>query len=107
MKEIYGNERRERIGNLNKGKKLSPETIEKLREKAQKRPPMSDETKLKCVSHTRPLILYNLNGTVYGQYPTIIEAAKAINCDGKTIIRALKTEKKLVKRQWIIKDLYK
>lgn len=107
MKEIYSNERRERIGNLNKGKKLSPETIEKLREKAQNRPPMSDETKLKCVSHTRPLILYNLNGTVYGQYPTIIEAAKAINCDEKTIIRALKTEKKLVKRQWIVKDLYK
>lgn len=107
MKEIYSNERREMIGYLNRGKTFSPETIEKLREKALKRSPMSNETKLKCVSRTRPLILYNLNGTVYGQYPTIIEAAKAINCGEKTIRRALKTEKKLVKRQWIVKDLPK
>ena len=60
---------------------------------------MSDETKLKCITHTRPLILYNLDGTVYGEYPTIIEAAKAINCDEKNIRRALKTDKKLVKKQ--------
>jgi group I intron endonuclease len=105
MKDIYSDERRNRIGNLNKGKKLSPETIEKIREKALNRSPMSDETKLKCISHTRPVILYNLNDSVYGQYSTIIEAAKAINCNEKTIIRALTTEKKMVKKQWIVKDL--
>lgn len=105
MKEIYSDERREQIGSLNKGKKLSSETIEKMREKALNRPPMSDETKLKCISHTRPVILYNLNDTVYGRYSTIIEAAKAVNCGEKTLRRALKTEKKLVKKQWIIKDL--
>jgi group I intron endonuclease len=99
MKEIYSDERRKMIGNLNRGKKFSPETIEKLRQKALNRPPMSDETKLKCVSNTRPVILYNLNGTIYGEYPTILEASKAINCNEKTIRRALKTEKKLVKRQ--------
>ena len=105
MREIFSDERREWIGSLNRGKKLSPETIEKIRVKALDRHPMSDETKLKCITHTRPLILYNLDGTVYGEYPTIIEAAKAINCDEKTIRRALKTEKKLVKKQWRIKDL--
>lgn len=105
MKDIYSDERRNRIGNLNKGKKLSPETIEKIREKALNRSPMSDETKLKCISHTRPVILYNLNDSVYGQYSTIIEAAKAINCNEKTIRRALTTEKKMVKKQWIVKDL--
>lgn len=99
MKEIYSDERREQIGSLNKGKKLSSETIEKMREKALNRPPMSDETKLKCISHTRPVILYNLNDTVYGRYSTIIEAAKAVNCGEKTLRRALKTEKKLVKKQ--------
>ena len=104
MKEIYSDERRKMIGNLNKGKNLSTETIEKMREKALNRPLMSYETRLKCISHTRPLILYNLNGTVYGQYSTILEAAKAINCNEKTIRRALSTEKKLVKRQWIVKD---
>jgi|SRR3954471_8087736 group I intron endonuclease len=105
MKDIYSDARRERIGNLNKGKKLSPETIERIREKALIRPPMSEETKNKCITNTRPVILYNLNRTVYGKYSTILEAAKAINCNEKTLRRALQTEKKLVKRQWIVEDL--
>lgn len=105
MKEIFTDERREQIGSLNRGKSLSSETIEKMREKALNRAPMSEETRLKCVANTRPVILYNLNGTVYGQYPTIIDAAKAINCSEKTLRRALTTEKKLVKKQWRIKDL--
>ena len=104
MSDFYSDVRKERIGSLNKGKKLSPETIEKIREKALKLPPMSEETKNKCIGHTKPVILYNLNRTVYGKYPSIIEAAKAINCGEKTIRRALQTEKKLVKKQWIVKD---
>jgi len=104
MKDIYSDARRERIGNLNKDKKLSPETIEKIREKALNRPSISDVTKQKCITNTRPVMLYNLNGTVYGEYSTILDAAKSINCDEKTIRRALKTEKRLVKRQWIVKD---
>ena len=88
-----------KIGNLNKGKSLSKETIEKMRESALNRDPMSDETKLKCIANTRAVTLYNLNDTVYGKYSTIKEAASAINCNEKTIRRALKTEKKLVKRQ--------
>ena len=99
MKDVYSDARRERIGSLNRGQKLSPETIEKMREKALNRPPMSNETKKNCISHTRPIVLYNLNGTVYGKYFTILEAAKSINCGEKTIRRALKTEKRLVKRQ--------
>lgn len=105
MKDIYSDARRERIGNINKGKKLSPETIEKMREKALNRPPMLDITKQKCIVNTRPVVLYNLNGTIYGEYSTILDAAKSINCGEKTIRRALKTEKGLVKRQWIVKDL--
>ena len=99
MKDLYTDTRRELIGGLNKGKKLSPETIEKLREKALNRPAMSDETKKNCIVHTRPVVLYNLNGTVYGEYFTILDAADSINCSEKTIRRALKTEKGLVKRQ--------
>jgi len=60
---------------------------------------MSEETKQKCITHTRPVVLFNLNGTVYGEYSTILEAARAINCNEKTIRRALQTDKKLVKRQ--------
>ena len=99
MKDLYTDTRRELIGSLNKGKKLSPETIEKMREKALNRPAMSDETKKNCIVHTRPVVLYNLNGTVYGEYFTILDAADSINCSEKTIRRALKTEKGLVKRQ--------
>lgn len=105
IKDIYSDARRERIGNLNKGKKFSPETIEKIREKALLRHPMSDITKKKCITNTRPVVLFNLNGTVYGQYYSILDAAKSINCAEKTIRRALKTEKGIVKRQWIVKDL--
>lgn len=105
MKDFYSNERREIIGNLNRGKKFSPETIEKMRESALNRNPMSDETREKCKVHTRPVILYNLNGTVYGKYSTILEAADAINCNEKTIRRALNSDKKLVKKQWIVNDL--
>jgi group I intron endonuclease len=99
MKDIYSDVRREKIGSLNRGKKLSPETIEKLREIAFKRLPMLEEIKRKCVIRTRPVTLYNLNGTIYGEYLTVRDAAKAINCSDKTIRRALKTDKKLVKRQ--------
>lgn len=99
MKDLYSDIRRERIGNLNRGKKLSPDTIEKIREKAFNKPPMSDDTKKNCIVNTRAVILYNLNKTVYGKYSTILLAAKAINCAEKTIRRALKTEKKLVKKQ--------
>lgn len=104
MKDIYSDERRERIRNLNKGKTLSLETIEKIRQAALNRPPMSEESRNKCIVNTRPLTLYNLDRTVYGQYPSIVEAAKAINCGEKTIRRALQTEKRLVKKQWIVED---
>lgn len=112
MKNIYSDARREIIASLNRGKTLSPETIEKIREKALNKPPMSDETKKKSLAclpcfaggrgkhkNTRPVVLYNLNGTVYGEYSTILGAAKSIDCGEKTIRRALKTEKGLVKRQ--------
>jgi group I intron endonuclease len=107
MKDIYSDARREIIGNLNKGKYLSPEIIEKMRQKVLLRSPMSDEIKNKCIKNTRPIILYNLNGTIFGVYSTIKDAANAINCNEKTIRRALQTEKKLVKRRWIVKDSIK
>jgi group I intron endonuclease len=99
MKDLFSDARREMIGRLNRGKKLSKETIEKMRAKALNRPPMSKETRQKCIGNTRPVILYNLNGTIYGQYSTTLEAAKALNCSDQTIRRSLKTAKKLVKRQ--------
>jgi group I intron endonuclease len=107
MKDIYTDVRRERIGSLNKGKKLYEETIEKMRAKALNRPPVSEETRKKCVVNTRPVVLYNLDRTIYGKYNSIKDAANAISCSEKTIIRVLQTDKKLVNRQWIVEDLSK
>jgi len=107
MTDGFNDARREIIGSLNRGKQFSPETIDKMRVQNLNRPSMSDETKNKCITKTRPVVLYNLNGTVYGEYSTILDIAKSINCDEKTIRRALKTKKGLVKRQWIVKDLSK
>ena len=105
MVNNYSDERRERIGNLNKGKKLSIETIEKMRKSALNRSPMDEETREKCKVNMRPVILYNLNGTVFGKYFSILEASDAINCNEKTIRRALNSDKKIVKKKWIVNDL--
>jgi len=105
MKANYSLERRKLIGDLNKGKKLSPETIEKIREKALNRGKViySEKRLANMKKKSKPIILYNLNNTVFGEYPSIIEAAKSINCSPRTINRALKTNKKILKRRFIVK----
>ena len=105
MKDIYSDKRRENISNLNKGKRFLPQTIEKLRQMAINKPSMSEEIKKKYISNTKSVVLSNLDRTVYGKYSSILEAGNSINCNEKTIRRALKTRKNLVKRQWIVKDL--
>lgn len=105
MKSNYSIERRLKIGELNRGKKLSQEIIDRMRAKALIRvtPIYSEQAKLNMRKLSKPILLYNLDHTVYGEYISIIEAAKSINCNEKTIRRALKSEKKIVKRRWIVK----
>jgi group I intron endonuclease len=105
MKANYSQERRERIGSLNRGKLLSNESKEKLREKALiiKRPIYTQEQKINMKKNSKPIILYNKDYTIYGEYSSIVEAANSINCSDKTIRRALNTEKKLLKRRWFVK----
>ena len=111
MKSNYSLERKLKIGNLNRGKKLSPETIEKIREKALNRDRtkinLSDQSLLNMKKNSKPITLFNLDRTVFGEYNSITDAAKAINCNIKTIRRALQTEKKLLKRRFIVKYLDK
>jgi group I intron endonuclease len=105
MKNRFTTERREFISNLNKDRKFSKETVEKMRNKALTKEKInySEEALLNMKKKSKPLILYNLNGTIYGEYSSITEAAKSIDCNPKTINRALKTEKKLLKRRYIVK----
>lgn len=101
MKTNFSLERRMRIGNLNKDKNISKYTIEKMREIAlnREKPNYSEEGLQNMKKKSKAILLYNLDFTVYGEYPSISETAKAINCSVKTITRALKTNKKLLKRR--------
>ena len=107
MKSNYSLERKLKIGNLNKGKSLSIETKEKIKQKALTRDRtkinLSENSLLNMKKNSKPLILFNLDFTVFGEYSCITEAAKAINCNVKTIRRALATEKKILKRRFIVK----
>ena len=105
MKSNFSLERRMQIGSLNKDKKFSKEIIEIMRVSAlnRKKPFYSEQAKLNIKKKSKSLLIYNLDYTVYGKYPSIIEAAKCLDCNEKTIRRALKTRKKLLKRRWIVK----
>lgn len=105
MKENYSAERRNLVGNLNKGKKFSSETIENMRRSAFNRttPIVSDQAKLNQKKRSKPIILYNLDKTVYGQYSSINDASNSVGCDIKTIRRALDTDKKILKKRYIVK----
>jgi group I intron endonuclease len=107
MKSNYSLERRLKIGNLNKGKNISIETKNKIREKALSRDRtkinLSEQSILNMKKKSKPIILFNLDFTVFGEYNSITDAAKTINCNVKTIRRALLTDKKLLKRRFIVK----
>lgn len=66
-------------------------------------PPNTEQGILNMKKKSKPIILYNMDYTVYGEYPSIVETAKSIGCSEKTIIRAFKTEKKLLKKRLIVK----
>lgn len=101
MKAIYSEERRLQIGNLNKGKQLTNETKESMKESALNRLPrsFSDEALANMKKASNPLVLYNKDGTVYGEYESIIEASVSANCSVKTIYRVLISDSKMLKRR--------
>jgi hypothetical protein len=65
---------------------------------------MNKKTRAKCITNTRPVILFNLDDTIYDNYVTIKAAAKVIGCNNKTIHRALKTSSRVVKGKLIVTD---
>lgn len=101
MKASYSEEYRAIIGNLNKGKTLSIETKSKLKQKALSRLPsvFSEQALHNMRKKSKSIVLYNKNGTLYGEYNSIKDASISLNCDVKTIARALQTESKILKRR--------
>jgi NUMOD1 domain len=99
MKTNCSIERKICISNLNKGKKFSEEIIQKQSALTKNEVVYSKIALANMKKKSKALVIYNLNYTVYGEYPSIIEAARSLNCNEKTIRRALKTESKLLKRR--------
>lgn len=105
MKANYSEERRTTIGNLNKNKSFSTETIELMRQAALNRskPIYSAEALKNMKKKSKAIIVYNFDYTVYGEFKSIVNAAESLGCSEKTIRRALKTPKKILKRRLIVK----
>lgn len=100
MKNNYSIERKMQIRNLNKGRSLSAVTKEKLRQVALKREklrkfPVTGYLNLKKKS--KRLVIYNLDLTVVGEFLSIVEASQFLKCSTKSIQRALKTTKHLLR----------
>lgn len=105
MKTNYSEERRMLIGNLNKNKQFSDTTIERMKQSAINRNKIEFNKQAldNMKKASKPIILYNIeNNTVFGEYGSITDAALSLNCNAKTIYRALKTEKKVLLRRWIV-----
>lgn len=105
MKSNYSEERRITISNLNRGKIFSPSTIQAMKESALNRikPIYSEEGIKNMKKNYKAILVYNMDYTVYGEFPSIAEASKSLGCSQKTINRALQTPKKILKRRWIVK----
>jgi group I intron endonuclease len=101
MKANYSEERRIAIGSLNKGKSLSPNTIELIREAALNRtkPIYSTEAIQKMKKKSKAIRVYNMDYTVFGVFSSIIEGSKSLGCDEKTIRRALQSPKNILRRR--------
>lgn len=101
MKSGYSQERRDQIGKLNLGKTLSQATIEAIRASAlnRKKVVYSEQALLNMKKKSRPILVKELSGIVYGEYASIVEASEAFKCSTKTIQRALKKETKFLKKR--------
>lgn len=101
MKAIYSEERRIAIGSLNKGRNLSPSTIEAIRESSlnKTKPVYSEQAIQNMKKQSKPIIAYNMDYTVYGEFSSITEASQSLGCSPKTINRALQTPKQILRRR--------
>lgn len=99
MKSNYSEARRQRIGTLNKGKTFSIQTIESMRQSALNRKQVNytEVGIINMKKNSQAIVIKELNNIVYGEFNSIIETSKALNCSTKTIQRALKSPRKILK----------
>lgn len=113
MKINYSSERREAIGALNRGKILSSETVEKIRQSALSRPAMSKETrdkiskkmgKIYLISRVDNSTFLSLDGVMvpFLELHTVLTVCNYLDCNEKTVLRAL-SGNGIIKKLWLIK----
>ena len=108
MVENYSLERRLKIGDLNRGKLMSEQHKANIKTAAltRKKAVYSKQSLANLTKSSKPIIVYNLDKTVYAEYPSITAGSKSLRCSVKTIWRALNTPNNILKKRWIVK-LYK
>ena len=101
MRSNYSEQRRMQIGNLNKNKTLSRQTIERIREKAlnRQKPIYSEKAIANMKKSSRAILVQNMDHTFHARFTSITETAINMNCSIKTIYRALKSPSKLLKKR--------
>lgn len=104
IRKNYSEECKLRIGNINKGKTISDETKQLIRESAVNRKPISIESRIKCVVNIRPVTITNLDGSNPITFKTVKEASTVISCHEKTIHRALRSNG-IIKNKYIVQDI--
>ena len=110
MKASCNLERQLKIAKLIKGKNINSKIIkntintrQKAYLKSRNKLIISEQVQLDMKKKSKPIILYNLDKTVFGKYDSIAKAAKFVNCSVKTIYKALKSENKILKKKYIVK----
>ena len=92
------------IGNLNRNKTLSTETVARIREKALNREKAiySEKAIANMKKSSRAILVQNLDNSVHGKFVSVTETALNMNCSVKTISRSLKSPSRLLKKRWIV-----
>ena len=104
MVKIYSLERRLKVGDLNRGNIMSETHKANIKVAAltRKKPVYSKEGLANMAKSSKPIIVYNLDRTVYGEYPSITAGAESLRSSVKTVFRAMNTPKKILKKRWIV-----
>ncbi len=90
LKLNYSEERKLNIGNLNRNKIFTEEEKLKLRNLMLKKYATQPNLKLRLSqAASKPVIQYNLDGTIHSKFSGIRKMAKALNCCHKTINKSI------------------
>ena len=90
MRNNYSETRKLKIGQLNKNKNLSIETKTILSKKMKIRYLETNYKEFLSKKFSKPLILFNKDGTIHSEYNSITECSKHFKCCTKTINKSLK-----------------